>query len=123
MSERLKGRKLSEEIRKKLKGRIINEKTRRAVSLAHKGKKLSEEHRTKISKAKKGTKQSKETLEKLSIIRKKNYENSHVKKINEARIARQRRKLAENPNYLKEQKRLINKRWRDKKKFKQSINV
>ena len=71
ISEGKKGKKLSEEHKRKisegLKGKKHSEKTKKKLSIAHKGKKLSEEHKNKISKKLKGIKRSEETKIKISI--------------------------------------------------------
>jgi hypothetical protein len=66
-----KGKKMSEEQRKKLSnsciGRIMDEETKRKISLANTGRTLSEEHKTKISNSTAGVKKTKTDKLKLSI--------------------------------------------------------
>ena len=61
-----KGKKLSEEHKKKLKNRVISEEHRKAVSIANRGKKLSKEHRENISLGNMGKVHTQETRDKIS---------------------------------------------------------
>ena len=77
LSEAAKGRKLSEETRRKMseaKRKLPerSEEHRRNISEALKGRKLSEETRRKMSEAKKGRKFTEEHRRKISEARKKN---------------------------------------------------
>lgn len=69
-SDKMKGRKLSEETKKKIsesnKGRKLSEETKRKISEASKGKKMSEEARQKMSEANKGKVLSEDTRRKIS---------------------------------------------------------
>lgn len=80
ISKAHKGKKLSEETRKKLSkalsgenhpmfGQKLSEEIRKKMSEAHKGKKLSEETRKKMSEAHKGKKFSEEHRKKMSAAR------------------------------------------------------
>lgn len=86
ISKASKGKPKSEQHKQKMKGRKISEKTKAAISAAHKGKnrpdvaarnkviksgkKLSEEHKKKISESHKGLKHSEETKKKISEVQK-----------------------------------------------------
>lgn len=81
VSEALKGRKLSEETKRKMsevhKGRSLSDEVKRKLSKAHKGQKAwnkgithSEETKRKISEAKKGISRSDETRRKISEAKK-----------------------------------------------------
>jgi len=98
LSKAHKGQKISEETKQKIseanKGRVVSEDTRRKISEslmdhigANLGKKFSEEHRRKISEAHKGKTVSNETRRKLSIIVKEQWEDpEYRKRMSEAHV-------------------------------------
>jgi hypothetical protein len=85
-----KGKKLSEETKKKIsekiselqKGKKHSEETKKKISESHKGKILSEEHKRKLSESHKGKKFSEETKQKMSEATKRYYEKLRQLKTN-----------------------------------------
>jgi group I intron endonuclease len=70
-SELYKGKKLSEETRRRMsaarKGGVVSDETRNKISEAHKGKKKSEEHKANLAAANIGKKASPETIAKMKL--------------------------------------------------------
>jgi very-short-patch-repair endonuclease len=112
MSERMKGHKVLEETRRKIseahKGKIISEKHKRKMSEGRKGMKLSEEHKRNLSKASKGKKLSKEVREHMSRGRKGIiFSEEHKRKLSEWHISHPNKKFKDTSIELKVEAELI----------------